>query len=106
MYLNNLTLSGHISQELIFYSKVGGQKETIIGLKNDTSNYNNNIAVADILRDFGSTDVNQNPKGLKEADDLDYFTLNRCNCHHPFVRSLSEGMVLFREKKQCEKCAS
>ena len=88
------------------HSKVGGYKETIFVLKNDTSNNNNEIEVTDILPNFGSTDVNQNPKGLKKADDLDYSTLNRCNCHHPFVRSLSEVMVLFREKKQCEKCAS
>ena len=64
------------------------------------------MSITDIFNEMDSIDINENPNGDDQVDKVDTYNANQCKCLHPFVRSFSEGMVLFREKKQCEKCAS
>ena len=68
------------------------------GLKN-----NNNIFKIDVDENRNSNSVITNPTGagLDKYDDI--YTPNRCKCY-PFNRSMSEGMVLFKER-QCNNCA-
>ena len=82
------------------------ENQTKFGIKDDTCSNRNNVLVTDIIHNNNSINVNKNPKGSDQDENVDSNLSKKCKCLHPFVRSFSEGMVLFREKKQCEKCAS
>ena len=94
------------NQIFLPFSKDEMEDQTRFSIKDDTLSNNNNILVTDILHNNNLMHVNGNPKGGDQDEDNESKHSIDCKCLHPFVRSFSEGMVLFREKKQCEKCAS
>ena len=73
--------------------------------KFDTQNghgNNNDLVKIGVNQNSKLSPVSGNPKGVELDSDVSMYT-SFVSKYHPFVRSVSEGMVLFKEKP-CHKC--